>query len=579
MAREAWNLEAGPAASGNGRFEQALGLLIRLAGGELDARAELSEANDELDGLLAGLNMLAEELEASTVELRQAHDQLEIRVRERTEELAEKTSLLESILANMGDGVVVTDEAGNVLLSNPASARIVGVEEPSAPVGEWIDAYHIRDAADSGPFPNERLPMMRALRGEAADQVEMLVRTPGRNDRTYISVTARPLRDEGGRIHGSISVLRDITDHKRAEAEAREANRRLEKLASNLERDAHSFRLLGEFGGMLQAAVTNEELYDIVDTYAIRLFPDSIGGLYLYSPSRDDLELATEWGGFDPEDEERVFKPDACWGLRRGRIHFNAPNSEGMTCRHVVSPETCDALCAPVMGLGEVIGLLHIRCIAHEEASAGEAEHQRTEESERVAGSVAEYLGLALANIRLREALRQQSIRDPLTGLFNRRYLEEALNREILRAVRLESPIAVMMLDIDHFKRFNDSHGHEAGDVMLQAFGEFLQASARGGDIACRYGGEEFTLILTDTPLESAARRAEELCAGVKRVRASLAAQEFGPITVSIGLASYPTHGANRDELLAAADAALYEAKTAGRDRVVISGKPAGDSD
>lgn len=570
MAETALNPEHESGSSSDPRVEQALTLLISLAAGDLSARVVLGDTNDELDGLLVGLNMLAEELEASTAELHAARDELEERVRERTKELGEKTRLLESVLQNMGDGIVVTDKHGQVILLNVAATRIAGIAGTAAPIDKWVQTYGILTGDGSRPFPTERLPMMRALYGDSVDQVELLFRSPDLPEDIFAAVTARPLRDEQGHVHGGITVLRDITASKRAEAETEEANRRLAQLAAEHERNARSFSLLGEMGNMLQAAVKHEELYDVVASYAARLFPDANGVLYMYSPSRDDLESVVTWGGFEPIKAERVFKPDQCWGLRRGRVHSGGPGSEGMRCHHIAQPDECDTLCAPVLGQGEILGLLHLRCI-ETRTSDGRPTPRSMEERERVASSAAEYLGLALANMRLREALRQQSIRDSLTDLFNRRYLEETLAREVLRADRQESSISVMMIDIDHFKQFNDKFGHEAGDAMLQAFGAFLGGSARGGDVACRYGGEEFTLILVDTPLENSLHRAEEVCEGVKRIRVEFAGQQLGPITISIGLASYPTHATTKDALLTAADAALYEAKEAGRDRVVVS--------
>lgn len=174
-------------------------------------------------------------------------------------------------------------------------------------------------------------------------------------------------------------------------------------------------------------------------------------------------------------------------------------------------------------------------------------------------------ISLAVANLQLRETLRSQSIRDSLTGLFNRRYMEESLARELHRAIRRKSPLAVMMIDIDHFKRFNDTHGHELGDRLLSAFGSFLSESIRGEDVACRYGREEFTLMLPDAAAEGAAGRAESLRLRAQQISIPLQDGGTSKITISIGLALYPEHGETVEALLRAADAALYQAKSAGR--------------
>lgn len=177
---------------------------------------------------------------------------------------------------------------------------------------------------------------------------------------------------------------------------------------------------------------------------------------------------------------------------------------------------------------------------------------------------------MALANLKLRESLRNQSVRDPLTGLFNRRYMEESLERELRRFSRSQRPVGVIMLDLDHFKRFNDTFGHDAGDALLRELGHLLQTRTRKEDMACRYGGEEFVIVLSGASLEIAQERAEQLREKVKTLKVELRGHSLGAMTVSLGVAVAPHHGSTIAEILRAADLALYEAKKAGRDRVVV---------
>jgi len=165
-------------------------------------------------------------------------------------------------------------------------------------------------------------------------------------------------------------------------------------------------------------------------------------------------------------------------------------------------------------------------------------------------------------------------MRDVLTGLFNRRYLQETLGREIHRAQRLETTLGVMMLDVDNFKIFNDTNGHEAGDRLLAVLGHYLQDAVRAEDIACRYGGEEFTLILPDISPEALFARAETIRAGTRNLEVSHHGKILGGVTISLGLSYFPQHGTDPDLLLQAADAALYQAKRSGRNRVSMSGVP-----
>jgi diguanylate cyclase (GGDEF)-like protein len=184
---------------------------------------------------------------------------------------------------------------------------------------------------------------------------------------------------------------------------------------------------------------------------------------------------------------------------------------------------------------------------------------------------VAEHIALALANLKLREKLQNQSIRDSLTGLFNRRYMEESLEREMRRCDRKRQPLSIIMIDVDHFKRFNDTFGHNAGDAVLRELGHFLQRYVRGSDIACRYGGEEFILILPEASLSVTQQRAEQIKEGARQLNVECSGQQLGKITLSLGVACFPTHGLDGEAVIKAADTALYRAKQEGRDRVVLA--------
>ncbi|HJZ12621.1 MAG TPA: GGDEF domain-containing protein [Acidobacteriota bacterium] len=179
-----------------------------------------------------------------------------------------------------------------------------------------------------------------------------------------------------------------------------------------------------------------------------------------------------------------------------------------------------------------------------------------------------------MSNLKLHEELKNQALRDPLTFLFNRRYLEEALDREISRAQRKNTTIGIILMDLDHFKRFNDSLGHQAGDALLRSFGKFLRENVRGGDIACRYGGEEFFVMLPECSAEELEKRAEEIRSGTKEIRIKYEEEWLGPVTCSLGIAMFPFHGSTASDLVQRADRALYQAKRTGRDRVCMSDFP-----
>jgi diguanylate cyclase (GGDEF)-like protein len=265
---------------------------------------------------------------------------------------------------------------------------------------------------------------------------------------------------------------------------------------------------------------------------------------------------------------DEAFTPEECWALRRGRPHRVESEAVGPLCRHAGPTFRGSTLCVPMMAQGEALGVLHLQG-AGGAALATSVRVPINNAVERLATSLAEHISLALANLKLRETLRYQSIRDPLTGLFNRRYLEDSILRELQRAARKQRPLGIIMLDVDHFKKYNDTYGHQAGDALLRGIGALLQRNTRGDDIACRYGGEEFIIILPEAPLEIARQRAERL-----REEANNLATHGDPgraVSLSFGVAAFPEHGVNAMDLLRAADRALYRAKGAGRDRVMVA--------
>src|SRR5205807_663641 len=232
---------------------------------------------------------------------------------------------------------------------------------------------------------------------------------------------------------------------------------------------------------------------------------------------RNLLEPAVVWGDSPPEAEAVVFTPEDCWALRRGRMHWVEDSQYGLPCQHLSRAPSASYLCVPMMALGQALGVLFLQ--SPPKPNQPERPLGLVQESkQRLALTVAEHTALALANLKLRENLRTQSIRDPLTGLFNRRYMEESLERELHRLARRRRGLGLIMLDLDHFKSFNDSLGHEAGDTVLRELGHFVQSRTRQEDIACRYGGEEFTLILPEASLEVTRQRAERLREDVKQL-------------------------------------------------------------
>ncbi len=372
------------------------------------------------------------------------------------------------------------------------------------------------------------------------------------------------LQASGGKPGLILDINRDITVQQRFEAGLQAANMQLTIGMRELERRNTEAALLNAMGELLQSCDDVTEAYYVIRSISQKLFPDEVGMLGIAVASHDFLEVVAQWG--NQKISEAVFAINDCWALRRGRVHHSHPGEGAPFCTHLSSLPDATYLCIPLMAHGETFGVFSLCRFAADDLVAFES-HQR------LAQTVADSIGLALANLRLRDTLRNQSIRDSLTGLFNRRYMEETLDRELRRAARDKYSVGVMMIDVDHFKRFNDTYGHSSGDMLLTELGKFFNQNLRGGEIACRYGGEEFTIILPQVTLETTRKKAQVLGEACKKVHTQHDGQSLGTVTLSIGISAFPEHGTNGNTLLEAADTALYYAKRNGRDQVVAPGE------
>jgi len=366
------------------------------------------------------------------------------------------------------------------------------------------------------------------------------------------------------------SLLGEREKYKRAEEALQESHDALAAALEKQQQQARDMTLLSEMGDFLQACPVLEDSYAIIGYYTPRLLPFPHGVLYLNDESRNTLEPVSAWGWAEVEKNFPRCAPAHCWALRREQMLWMDQHATGMRCHHLDQSEVSQYMCIPLFAQREVLGILHLQSWNGESPApipGGEAQTRVLS----LAKTVGEHITLAVANLRLRENLRNQSIRDGLTGLFNRRYLEETLEREIHRAVREQAPLAIIFLDIDHFKSFNDEYGHEAGDAVLRQLGAFLTAQVRYEDIACRYGGEEFVVVLPDAAIGIAAQRAEGIRAGVKGMSVQVGGKTLQGITLSLGVSALPEFEASGEVLMRAADAALYQAKAEGRDKVVVA--------
>lgn len=359
-------------------------------------------------------------------------------------------------------------------------------------------------------------------------------------------------------------LMRAAELRSRGDMQIGETTKELEAGVRQLQAQANETALMSAARDELQLCVNLQEIYEAAKIGFARLLPSTGGALCMITNSRNMMETMSSWGEFDLED---CHSPESCCGLRSGQARWRRPEISEIHCSHFAKGRPEHYVCIPVVAQGETMGLLYLQ-------TPDDAGLEVVRERMGGVHQLVQLTGMAVAAMKLKLKLENQSIRDPLTGLFNRHFMEVALERELSLAARRKTQLAVLMLDVDHFKDFNDTYGHAAGDVVLKAVANACQTTVRGEDIACRYGGEEFTIILTDITLETSFERANAIREAVSALRVSHGRDYYGEVTLSIGIALYPEDGISGDTLLRKADQALYRAKQQGRDRVLLSADP-----
>jgi diguanylate cyclase (GGDEF)-like protein len=379
--------------------------------------------------------------------------------------------------------------------------------------------------------------------------------------------TATPLPWEDGNFYAllciqdvsaltrSIQEFKSMRDRALDEVEERErAEIATQQKTSELEQRNSELMQLNRLSELLQVCRNMTEAHQVIASVLGEVFAQTSGGIYEFDRGVGLMEQAIAWGeNLLP----KSFLPEDCWAMRRLRINYGDRNSH-LHCQHYVLPVS-EAYCIPLIANGENLGLLLLATQKTGKLMVGDL----------MITAVAEQIALTLANIKLREKMQIQSVRDALTGLYNRRHLDEVLERQVRLAHHSNEALGVIIIDVDRFKQINDSFGHLVGDIVLQELGRLILEQTRPSDIACRYGGEEVVLLLPGANLEATARRAERLRETFKQI--PKISQVVGVQTISLGVSAFPTHGSSGEQLLLAADKALYQAKTLGRDRYQLA--------
>jgi diguanylate cyclase (GGDEF)-like protein/PAS domain S-box-containing protein len=455
------------------------------------------------------------------------------------------------LFENAYDMVYTHDLEGNITSINKAAERILGYSRTeamrmrfyqfAAPEFQQIARRMIgRQIADQAPITQE---------------IEIISKD---RERVTLEVCNRLVFREG-KPAGIQGIARDITERKRTEEALQNANRNLEAWVRELEHRTREMTLLSEMGDILRACLTTEEIYEVVVRISKEIFPVEGGALYVIGPLRNIVEAVSQWG--DAERAKLTFTPDECWALRRGRIHWVEDTRIGLLCNHLQSPPPRGYLCVPMMAQSEAVGILHL---------TQPADTQMPEAKQRLAMAMAEHVAMALSNLRLNETLHNQSIRDQLTGLFNRSFMEESLELELRRAARAQNSLSVIMIAIDDFQTINENYGLDTGDSLLRRAGILLRSNVRKGDVACRFSAHTYVLVLPDSACEVSRQRAETICDLVRTIEIHFQAERVSHASASVGLAVYPNHGQTVERLLRSAEAALNRARKSGGNCVAV---------
>ena len=559
----------------NGAFEKITGYSRSEAIGRTSSDLGLWVDHGQRDALIAKLQpggVVSEEVKYKTkdgrvldCEITVSHfssdgeDFLLAILSDKSAEIAAKQSKIEienrfkSLFECSLDAIIVIDGDGIIEISNAAAGEMFGYESAEL-IGKKIKSLMPNAPADKRDD---------FLESYAKTSVKTVIEQSRQ-------ISAKRHNGELFQAHISIAeistpvgikfaaTIRDISRQVEATQTTNRLNEQLRDTINVLEKINQDNNHLSEMIDLLHACQSFEEAASIVAHYLPQLFPDAIGELYTFDDSNRDLECVVYWG--HGSGKPHPIQAADCWGLRRGRLFEMLDTSRDIVCSHISSASGGYQICCPLLAQGDDIGLLHLVFADHIDAL-----------HKRLAQAVADHISLGMANIRLRDHLREQAIKDPLSGLYNRRHLDDTFGRELSRCIRNNRPLSVWMIDIDNFKRFNDDRGHDAGDVVLATVAEKFRTLLRNEDILCRFGGEEFVAVLPEFSLNNSENRAELARQSIYDLCIEHDDITLPKITVSIGVSAFPEHGKAPSNLLRAADHAMYRAKENGRNQVVVA--------
>lgn len=484
---------------------------------------------------------------------------IELFIRRNTENTnSDIQAQLRRIIESTNDMIAAFDVHHRFIIFNEAYKReFRTIFGKSITIGMYID-----DAfSEAGPQQQNMIGIWKESLIKTKTTKNIEIRND--NQEKYYEINSNVIKNSNDDYAGLVHTIRDVTTSIQEHSKLQNAYEKLALGMEELQYKNKQINLLVDMSDIMLACVSQEELVDVSSKYARQLLHFTRGYLYIMHPSKHCLEMATSWG--EPKIQAGSFTPDQCWAIKLGRRQHVGILHKELVCSHVnmSAEDNLAILCVPLTAQNNIYGLLYME-------TSQEENHYFNDDQRLMINAFAELIALALANVRLRENLQYQSIRDPLTGLYNRRYLDDYLFKHTHQAERNKTPFSILLLDLDHFKKINDHFGHDAGDAVLKEVGNVLQNSIRIGDIATRYGGEEFIIVLYDITVEAARKRAESIRQAVAMLKIKYGAQQIGPVSITTGISSWPGDGKTSIELIEKADIALYNGKKTGRNRVIF---------
>ena len=453
--------------------------------------------------------------------------------------LEESSERFRAIGQNALDAIVISDCRGTVVYWNPAAERMLGYSAEEMMGRSVLQLLNPQD---------RKLGVTLYARFAETGTSEAVGRT----------LRMHALRKAGGELPVDVSIsAMNLTGSLHVLGIVRDVSEQENTLAAIRRRES-DIRTIAKLSDLLQSCRTMAEAYPIIADKGAALFPAAKGSLAMENAERRDFMQVTAWGA-TPSCSLRRFQEEDCPALRGDCEHESSGTAQLARCEHRSGPRGKPGVCLSLKVQGNMRAMVSLTI------TEGDVIEEATRQ---VLHSFADVLKLSLANLQLRESLAEQAFHDPLTGLFNRRYLMEILPREVRRAQRRGAPLTVAMLDIDHFKRFNDVYGHDAGDQVLGELAEQFTRALRAEDVACRYGGEEFLFLLPDCQLSMAYQRMAEISMKTQSMNTTYLGDPLPGITLSIGLAALNGTLSTSESLITAADKAMYAAKRMGRNRI-----------